>query len=230
MTDQGGSALRHVLDRVETIVFDELQPGEQLPSEGALALELGVSRLTVREAIKQLSARGLVETHNGRKPVAAIPNGRGVGDYFRSAIRRDPHALFELLDVRLALETHNASLAAANASRTSIQAMQAAVDEMDRQMDDAEKFTDADIHFHELLALATGNQMLATLIEELSGCLRASQAQTVTGHARRGYDLKDSVAQHRAILEKVAERDASGAAAAMRRHLRTARKDLVASM
>ncbi|MBN9168793.1 MAG: winged helix-turn-helix transcriptional regulator, partial [Microbacterium sp.] len=79
------SAMARVVERVEELVFEELEPGHELPSEGALAQDLGVSRLTVREGMRQLSARGLIEVHNGRKPVVASPNGKGVGDFFRNA-------------------------------------------------------------------------------------------------------------------------------------------------
>lgn len=223
-------AVGQVIAHVERIVFDELQPGDQLPSEGDLAQQLGVSRLTVREGVKQLSARGLVETHNGRKPVVAAPNGQGVGDYFRSAIRRDPHSILDLLEVRLAIETHNASLAARHATRPNIDAMTAAIEDMARNLHDRDKFSDADIRFHEQLAVATGNKMLATLIEELSAVLKTSREASTEGHARRGLSLDEVLAQHMAILECVRNRDGAGAATAMRRHLRQTKKDLAAAL
>lgn len=225
-----GSPLEVAVARIEELVFDELEPGAQLPSEGALGEELGVSRLTVREAMKQASARGLVEIRNGRKPIVAIPNGRGVGDYFRSAIRRDARALLELLDVRVALEVHNSGLAAVNAARSSLDAMSSLVAEMEASTDDPHTFNENDMRFHEALATATGNRMLSTLIEELAGCLRASRSTSVVGHARRGLSLANVAAEHRAILECVENHDAKGAEAAMRRHLKHTGKDLEAAL
>jgi GntR family transcriptional repressor for pyruvate dehydrogenase complex len=224
------SALRTVVERIETIVFDEAEPGSQLPSEGQLAKELGVSRLTVREGVKQLSARGLIETQNGRRPVVAVPNGRSVGDYFRSAIRRDPRALLDLLEVRFALETHIATLAAVNADQAGIREMETTVQEMATHLDDGDEFNEADIRFHELLAAATGSPMLATLIEELSACLRTGRAQSVAGHRRRGLQLDEVLAEHREILEHVGTHDAQGAASAMRRHLQHTKEDLDAAL
>lgn len=219
-----------VVERVENLVFDELEPGHELPSEGALAQDLGVSRLTVREGMRQLSARGLIEVHNGRRPVVAPPNGKGIGDYFRSTIRRDPRALLDLLEVRQALEVHISILAARNASRSSITAMQAAIDDMRRGIDDADAFNEADVHFHELLAGATGNQMLTTLIEELSDSQRSSRVQSLVGHTKLGRQLDEVLEQHTAILSCVENRDESGAATAMRRHLRSTGKDLIAAL
>lgn len=224
------SAMARVVERVEELVFDELEPGHELPSEGALAQDLGVSRLTVREGMRQLSARGLIEVHNGRKPVVASPNGKGVGDFFRNAIRRDPRSLLDLLEVRQALEVHIAVLAARNGSRASIVAMQAAIDDMRRNIHTPEAFNEADVHFHELLAAATGNQLLTILIEELSDSQRSSRVQSVMGHERLGRRLDEVLDQHAAILDCVERRDESGAATAMRRHLRSTEKDLSAAL
>ncbi|MBN9155603.1 MAG: FadR family transcriptional regulator [Microbacterium sp.] len=228
--DSEPSAMARVVERVEDLVFNELEPGRELPSEGALAQDLGVSRLTVREGMRQLSARGLIEVHNGRKPVVASPNGKGVGDFFRNAIRRDPRALLDLLEVRQALEVHIAVLAARNASRASIGAMQSAIDEMRRSIDTPEAFSEADIHFHELLAAATGNQLMTILIEELSDSQRTSRARSVMGHEMLGRRLDEVLDQHAKILACVERRDETGAAAAMRRHLRSTEKDLAAAL
>jgi GntR family transcriptional regulator, transcriptional repressor for pyruvate dehydrogenase complex len=228
--DGATSAMARVVERVEELVFDELEPGHELPSEGALAQDLGVSRLTVREGMRQLSARGLIEVHNGRKPVVASPNGKGVGDFFRNAIRRDPRALLDLLEVRQALEVHIAVLAARNASRASVGAMQSAIDEMRRSMETPEEFSEADIHFHELLAAATGNQLMTILIEELSDSQRTSRTQSVIGHELLGRRLDEVLEQHAKILDCVERRDEAGAAAAMRRHLRSTEKDLAAAL
>ncbi|MDL9978741.1 FadR/GntR family transcriptional regulator [Microbacterium candidum] len=228
--DAATSAMARVVERVEELVFDELEPGHELPSEGALAQDLGVSRLTVREGMRQLSARGLIEVHNGRKPVVASPNGKGVGDFFRNAIRRDPRALLDLLEVRQALEVHIAVLAARNASRASIGAMQSAIDEMRRNIETPAEFNEADVHFHELLAAATGNQLLTILIEELSDSQRSSRVQSVIGHELLGRRLDEVLEQHAKILDCVERRDESGAAAAMRSHLRSTEKDLAAAL
>lgn len=224
------SPMRRVVEHVEDLIFEELEPGSALPSEGALALDLGVSRLTVREGMRQLSARGLIEVHNGRRPIVATPNGKGVGDFFRSAIRRDARALLDLLEVRMALEVHIAGLAARNASRASIAAMQTAIEDMRRGIGDPDAFNDADVHFHELLAAATGNTLLRTLIEELSDSQRSSRARSFLGHERLGLGLEEVLEQHADILAAVERRDEAAAGEAMRRHLRSTEKDLAAGL
>jgi GntR family transcriptional regulator, transcriptional repressor for pyruvate dehydrogenase complex len=103
-----------VVARIEELVLGELSPGTELPSESEPAAEMGVSRLTVREATKSLQARGLLEVRQGRRPVVAHLTAGPIGDFFSTAVRRDPRRLLDLLDVRRALEVHIASLAAAN--------------------------------------------------------------------------------------------------------------------
>src|SRR6266508_2715689 len=109
------SVLGSVIERLEGLIFDGFEPGNTLPSEGKLAEALGVSRLTVREATRTLEARGLLHIRQGRRPTVAAPNGALVGDFFKLAVRRDPRALLDLLDVRRALEVHIATLAAKRA-------------------------------------------------------------------------------------------------------------------
>src|SRR6266536_3945769 len=105
------SVLGSVIERLEGLIFDGFEPGDALPSEGKLAEALGVSRLTVREATRTLEARGLLEISKGRRPRVAAPNGALIGDFFQIAVRRDPHALLDLLDVRRARsEEHTSEL------------------------------------------------------------------------------------------------------------------------
>ena len=109
-------AVAGVIVALERLVLEELRPGGQLPSEAELARRLSVSRLTVREAVRALEARGLVSLQRGRRAVVRTPNGELAGHFFRTAVRRDPAVVFELIELRRALETHVAGLAALRAT------------------------------------------------------------------------------------------------------------------
>ncbi|HKD98478.1 MAG TPA: FadR/GntR family transcriptional regulator [Micromonosporaceae bacterium] len=218
-----------VVRRLEQLVLAELEPGAELPSESALAGEFGASRLTVREAVKTMQARGLLEVHRGRRPTVAYPNARPVGDFFASVIRRDPHQLLDLLEVRRALEVHIAALAASHAGRGSLAAMQAALDAMRQDPDDLDAVQAADLDFHESLAAASGNRLLSYLIEAMEEPLRASRLHSLRGHLSRGGTVDDLVDQHARILDRVTARDAKGASAAMRDHLAQTARDLRAA-
>jgi GntR family transcriptional repressor for pyruvate dehydrogenase complex len=229
----GADAVHRVIAGLEQRVLGEAEPGEQLPSESALAAEFGVSRLTVREAVKALQARGLVEIRRGRRPTVAYPNARPVGDFFAAAIRRDPRQLLDLLEVRRALEVHIADLAARNAGRADLVAVQGALDAMRAVAAssplDVEVVNTADVAFHESVAAACGNRLLSFLMEAMERPLHASRMQSLHGHLARGGTVGDVIDQHAAILERIAARDPQGAADAMREHLAQTAKDLRAA-
>jgi GntR family transcriptional regulator, transcriptional repressor for pyruvate dehydrogenase complex len=221
-----------VVRQLELLVLDELEPGAELPSESELAADHGVSRLTVREAVKTLQARGLVEMSQGRRPTVAYPNARPVDDFFAAAIRRDPRQLLDLLEVRRALEVHIASLAALHANRAATNAMELALDAMRRTAHDPtpDAVNAADISFHEALAAASGNTLLTLLIEGMEPSLHASRLQSLRGHLTRGGTVEDVIEAHQRILERVRARDPDGAAAAMREHLAQTARDLRAAL
>ncbi len=222
----GGQVLGTVIERLEGLIFDGFQPGDTLPSEGKLAEALGVSRLTVREATRSLKARGLVEIRQGRRPTVAAPNSALVGDFFQIAVRRDPRALLELLDVRRALEVHIAALAARRAGKGEIADMEMSIAAMRAGENDSEAFHAADVRFHENLAAASANRLLVFLIEAFAEPLRESRLRSFAGHQARGGGIDDVIEQHQSILEAVKAGNPKQAAQAMRDHLEQTEKDL----
>jgi DNA-binding FadR family transcriptional regulator len=215
-----------VTEQLEALIFDRLAPGETVPSEGKLAEALGVSRLTVREATRALEARGLLEIRQGRRPTVAAPNGALVGDFFKIAVRRDSRAVLDLLDVRIALEVHIASLAAKRATSADVADLEMFVAAMRAAANEPEAFHAADVRFHEKLAAASDNRLLMFLIEALSEPLRESRLRSFAGHQARGGGVEEIIEQHVAILEALKERKSKAAAAAMRYHLQQTERDL----
>jgi DNA-binding FadR family transcriptional regulator len=215
-----------VITHLEDLVLGELEPGSELPSESELAEQLGVSRLTVREATKSLQARRLVDIRQGRRPVVAHPNAGPIGDFFSAAVRRDPRRLMDLIEVRRAIEVHIASLAATTASRAAIAAAEATLAAMRDAADDRVAFHDSDIRFHESLAEGSGNQLLCFIIEAMEEPLRVARMQSMEGHLARGGSVDDVIEAHARILDRVKDRDAAGAAEAMRQHLSQTARDL----
>lgn len=221
--------ITEVLEHLERLVLDELDPQASLPSEGELALRFGVSRPTVREAVKILIGRGLIEVTQGRRPRVVEPTGEVIGAYFSATLRRDPSTMLDLLEVRQALEVHTAALAARRASPAAVGALNAAIEDM-RAAQTPEGFHDADVRFHELLALAGGNRMLTFLLEGLQAPLRDSFIASYEGLRRRGRHVDEVLDSHSDIVEHVRHRDAQAAADAMRAHLKQAELDLKASL
>lgn len=227
-----------VVLRLEAMIVEDLDPGMQMPSEGDLAVMCNVSRLTIREALKVLAGRGLVEMSRGRRPTVREPDSSVLSGYLAVAIRRDPRALLELNDVRQSLEVLTATLASQRASRASLAAIEAALEGMeaaaDRGMEDpadrgpdaAEQYHEADVAFHEAVALAGGNRMLAFLLQGLEESLRRSFHQSFKGRMARGASVQAAIDAHREIFDRIRDGDSAGAAHAMQSHLKEAERDL----
>lgn len=228
---EGAPTFDAVVRALEHRVIEQLEPGDQLPAEAELADELGVSRLTVRESLKVLAGRGLVQLSKGRRPVVREPDSSVISAFFASTITRDPRRLLELGEIRMALEAMAAATAAQNASRAAVAAIGAALDEMQAASeiegdDGTERYHAADIAFHESLALASGNRMLALILQALEDSLHQSFRVSYQGHLARGGTVQETIDAHGRILDAVRNGDPLGAAEAMRAHLLDGERDL----
>ena len=230
------TAASSVADELLALIMGQLAPGASLPSEAELAERYDVSRLTVREAVKLLAGRGLLELARGRRAVVKEPDGSAFGDFLSSIIQYDPKGLYDLVEVRLALEIQSVTLAARRASRAGLaaiegtmEAMRRAAEEMKAGQDPAgaeTRFHNADVGFHEALALASGNRILAYLFEAMASPLQESFYLTRRGHELRGHTPEHTIAAHQTILKFVRQGDSRGAAEAMRTHLEDAERDI----
>jgi GntR family transcriptional regulator, transcriptional repressor for pyruvate dehydrogenase complex len=232
-------AVDRVVAGLMDLVLGELAPGAQLPSEAELATTYDVSRLTVREAVKVLSGRGLLDLSRGRRAIVREPDGSAFGDFLAAAMRHDAKGLLDLIEVRQALEIQSATLCAKRISRAGAAAiagalagMRAAAAEMrsgDRVAAE-ERYHRCDVGFHEALALASGNRMLGHLLEAMAVPLRDSFHLSLRGHQLRGHTPEDTIVAHERIFERIQAGDARGAAQAMRSHLREAVRDVSAAL
>jgi len=232
-------AVDRVVAGLTDLILGELSPGAQLPSEGELAAAYDVSRLTVREAVKVLSGRGLLELSRGRRATVREPDGSAFGDFLAAAMRHDTKGLLDLIEVRQALEIQSATLCARRLSRAGAAAIEAALAGMRASAGEMrsgdrvaaeERFHQWDVGFHEALALASGNRMLAHLLEAMAAPLRDSFHLSMRGHELRGHTPEHTIAAHERIFERIKAGDARGAAQAMRAHLREAVRDVSAAL
>jgi len=224
-----------VADHLAKMILGELSPGSMLPSEAELASRYDVSRLTIREAIKRLEGRGLLEIARGRKAVVREPDGGVFADFLSSVIRYDPKGLFDLVEVRLCLEVQSATLAAKHATRASVAAieselagmrMAAAGLDVEITRDEEMAFHIHDVGFHEAVALASGNRVLGYLFEAMSVPLREGFFISRRGHEQRGHTLIDTIAAHERILDAIRAGNGRAAADAMRLHLKDTERDI----
>ncbi len=238
--DHAASAAANVADALAEMVLGHLAPGSSLPSEGDLAAQFAVSRLTVREAVKMLAGRGLLDLARGRRAVVREPDSTVFADFLASIIRNDPKGLFDLIELRLTLETQSAGLAARRASRAGLQAIEAALRDMREaacelaaggDTEEAERrFHTGDVQFHEAVATASGNRIIAFLFEAMTKPLRESFYMSRRGQTLRGAGQAETLAAHQAVFDAIRAGDQRAAVAAMREHLKSTELDIRAHL
>lgn len=230
------TAAASVAEALAQMVLHELQPGMSLPSEGELATRFEVSRLTIREAVKMLAGRGLLDLGRGRRAVIIQPSGTAFADYMTALIRHDPKGLFDLIEMRMSLEVQSATLAARRATRAGIAALESEIEGMRLaaedgrtgvDVDDAEvRFHKHDVGFHEAIALSSGNRLISHLFEAMAAPLQKTLALSRRGHDARGFTVYDTIAAHEAVLKAIQAGNAKAAGAAMRAHLEDTERDI----
>ncbi|SRR6266851_598135 len=210
----------------ESVLNGSLKPGDQLPAERELAQRLGVSRTAVREAVKALREKGLVEAYSGRGTFITDGTSQAARQSFDLMVKIGqqegaPH----LAELRLILEPGIAALAAVRVKEDDLAAMREAVAVMDRAQDDPEAYIEADLDFHLALAETVANPLILSLIDSIVGLLREQRIKifNVEGGPQRGQ------VHHKRILEAMERRDAEMARTAMRAHLEQVREDSKAS-
>jgi GntR family transcriptional regulator, transcriptional repressor for pyruvate dehydrogenase complex len=206
----------------ESIDKGALKPGNQLPPERELAHQFGVSRTAVREAVKALREKGLVEAYPGRGTFVTDGTSHAIRQSLDRMIRiGQPEGSTYLAEVREILEPEIAALAATRADAEDLTSMHEAVSIMDKAKRDSDAFIEADLDFHLALAEAAANPLILSLIDSIVGLLREQRLRIfqVEGGPERGQY------HHKKIMEAIERHDPLGAREAMKAHLRQVRED-----
>jgi DNA-binding FadR family transcriptional regulator len=200
----------------QQILSGKLAPGDLLPSERSISIEMNVSRSVVREAINRLASLGLVRSVHGSGTRVEAPSGRPITEGYQRLLRQGEVDLAHLAQVRLPLETTIAGLAARHRTDEQVTRMEQAQSILAQPRTSLEAQVRADLGFHALLAEASGNPLFGIVLAPIQELLIESRRRTLGRHgARLAYE------HHEAILDAVRRRDEPGAVAAMRRHLET---------
>jgi GntR family transcriptional repressor for pyruvate dehydrogenase complex len=206
----------------DSILNGDLKGGGQLPAERDLAHQFGVSRTAVREAMKTLREKGLVEAYPGRGTFVTNRTARSMRQTLDRVMRGGPsEGAVHLVEVREILEPEIAALAAVRADEEARTAMREAIAVMDAARLDPEAFIEGDLDFHLALAEAAGNPLILSLIDSIVGLLREQRLRTyyIDGGPERGQY------HHKRILDAIEHRDPNGARDTMCAHLRQVRED-----
>lgn len=208
----------------ESIVKGDLKPGAQLPAERELAQQFGVSRSAVREAVKTLAEKGLVEAYSGRGTFVTSGTSQGIRHSLDLLVKiGQAEGAEHLTVVREMFEPEIAALAATRAEEQHLALMREAIAVMDRAQLDGDAYIEADLDFHLALAEAAGNPIILSLVDSIVGLLREQRTQSFYS----GGGPENGQYHHRRILEAIERHDPEAAREAMRAHLRQVRNDLL---
>ncbi|MEV0898736.1 FadR/GntR family transcriptional regulator [Actinoplanes sp. NPDC049802] len=201
------------------ITSGRLQPGERLPPEPELCVKIGVSRSTVREALRLLASQHLIVTTRGVTggSFVAHPDAEQLADGLSTGFALLTHSadvgLADLLELRRALEVPAAGLAAIRRADSHLTELRGTL--FDPAIDDFETMLSAHSAFHRAIAKATGNPLFELVSLPL---YQATYGEEVIGGLPDGYWARID-ADHRAILDRLSLRDAEGASRAAAGHL-----------
>ena len=198
----------------ELILRGDLARGQRLPTEAELGEVLGVSRSVIRDAVRMLVARGLLEVRQGHGTIVAPPSDETFAAAMVGLLMRSGATMGEVIDARTALETQLAPLIAVNATDEDLQRMDGRVEEMVeavRQNDD-EAIDVAHLDFHRAMYDALHTPALETLLRPMQRCI------LLTSPLMKPEDRQDWLDAHREIVVALRSHDAARVEAAVRAH------------
>ena len=206
------------------ILQKPVEPGQKIPNEFELAEQFGVGRSTVREAVKGLVSRGILEVRRGSgtyvintNPIEADPLGFGkIEDKYKLAL--------DLFDVRLMIEPEIAALACRNASAQELKDLKRLCDEMEHLYRSGCNHISKDIEFHTCIARCSKNHVAQTLIPVINTAVYTFA--NLTHHML----MEETIRTHRAVTDSIRKRDSAGAKYAMMMHLTYNRQTIIKMM
>ena len=207
---------QEIVDQIQQqILSGALKPGDQIPAERDLAERFGVSRTAVREAIKSLTEKGLIEVFVGRGTFVTNLSPDRVIESMTMLLRNERDNVANLQEARELLEVPTARLAAERRTDSHVARLRAISAELEQERSISPRLVDGDTEFHVEVARATGNPVLVLLSQTIVELLRAERL------IRDDFDdaLPTAFASHRAIVDAIADADGDRAAEAMSAHL-----------
>ena len=199
---------------LETILSRKLKAGDRLPSERELGEQFGVSRTVIREAVRSLVAKGIIEVQSGSGLRVSAVGPAAVRESMSLFLRGGMLDFEKVHEVRAVLEVHIAGVAAERATAADVEQLRQVHERMRSDVDDVATAARDDLEFHRLIAVATQNDLYLLLMDSIgSALIDIRQDNLGSGSAPA------TLGQHEQILQGIASHDAAGARASMQRHL-----------
>jgi len=201
---------------LEAIVAGRFREGDILPSERELGDQFGVSRTVIREAIRALATRGVVEVQSGRGVRVIAMDTASVTEAMSLLLRGESMIDFgKVHEIRMMLETHVAALAAERSTDAEIAQLESLMDRWVAAGDDVAAASQLDVDFHRAIATSAHNELYLVLLDSIAGALLENRRATLAlehSHAK-------VLGEHRAVVNAIAAHDPEAARGAMRTHL-----------
>jgi len=202
----------------DKLLEGSIRSGDRLVPERELALQLGVSRPIVREALRALSMMGVVEIRERVGTIVRKPDVSVLGDFFAFSMAQQADIVDDVMQARIAIEVQAVRLACRHASTSDLERIAAAVDRIEATVDDSEEGGRADYEFHNALVRASRSETLMQLYAAMSTLLMRSH------HERRDLVGGDPavkqylVEDHARIFQALVSRDEDLADQVLRKH------------
>ena len=213
-----------VLAQIEQKILDgELRVGERLPSERELAEALGVSRASIREALRALEVMGIVESHIGSGPESgSFVSGRSseaLGNLLRLHMALAQISLADLVDIRRQLEQNNARQAAIRRTDEDLAHLESIIHSMRAPGLHYEQFNELDTEFHVSIARASKNALASDLMQALRDAVKHKMTATFAGLPDWRATVDTLIIEHTGLLSLIRDQDAEAAARHITEHI-----------
>ncbi len=206
--------------QIEKMIAEKMKPGDKLPPERQLAEMFGVSRSSIREAIRKLELTGMVEARQGLGTVVRERSADAMVNPLTAILLQKRKLVGELLDVRKMIEPPLAARAAMHATPEEVGEMESILRRQQERMRGGDLAVEEDSEFHYAIALAADNSVVLKVLDVLMDLLRDTRERSLQVEGRP----EKSMAGHQEILDAIRRRDAAGAEAAMCRHIESVEK------
>jgi len=205
-----------VARQIQNHILEHLKPGDVLPPERELAQRFGVSRGSVRDAIRSLEHIGLLEPRQGLGTIVCEPSADILVNPLAAVLLQKRKLVGELLDVRNIIEPPLAGRAALHATAGELAEMEQILERQQEKLLRGEMSIEEDSEFHYHIALAADNSVVLRIVDVLMDVLRETRERSLQTAGR----AEKSLAGHRRILAALKRHDPAASEAAMRQHLK----------
>ena len=209
-----------IVNQIKRLIIDgKLRPGDRLPPERELIKQLGVSRPSLREALNSLVAMGFLEVKQAKRTYVKSVTSKMMEDPLSLLIKADAQKIFDLVEVRKAIESWGAFLAAQRASEEDIRRLESIVQDMKVAVEGGSPWEKQDTDFHLAMAQATHNtiqiHLMSTIYELLMEYMSAIFAGIFTDRGKAWKLFQ----QHNQIVTAIKNRSPEKARERILKHL-----------